>query len=47
MEKQLALIPAGTTEWHIDQKTRDAARAGLEQARQALEAAIRRAGIAA
>ena len=47
MEKQLALIPGGTSEWRIDPKTRETARVGLAQAREALEAAIRRAGSAA
>ena len=47
MEKQLALIPSGTPDWHIDRKTRETARVGLAQAREALEAAIRRAGAAA
>jgi len=47
MEKQLALIPTGNADWRIDRKTREVARAGLAQAREALEAAVRRAGAAA
>ena len=43
METQLALITTGTQDWRIDRKTREAARVGLAQAREALEAAVRRA----
>jgi len=47
MDTQLALITTGAPEWRIDPKTRQAAKVGLAQAREALEAAIRRAGAAA
>ncbi len=42
MEEQLVLIEAPEPEWRLDERTREAGRRGVEQAREALKEAARR-----
>ena len=42
MERQLVLIDENPPEWQIDDETRAIGRAGIAEARQALQAALQR-----
>ena len=42
MEEQLVLIEGPEPEWRLDERTREAGRRGVEQAREALREASRR-----
>ena len=46
MERQLVLLDENPPEWRIDDETRAIGRAGIAEARQALQAALQRAGSA-
>lgn len=43
MEQQLTLVDPGERSWELDDHTREIGRRGLQQARQALQKASRRA----
>jgi hypothetical protein len=46
MERQLVLLDENPPEWHIDDETRAIGRAGIAEARQALQAALARSASA-
>ena len=43
MERQLALLEVNQKEWKLDERTREVGKQGVEQAREALQRALREA----
>jgi len=41
MERQLALLEVNQKEWKLDERTREVGKQGVEQAREALQQALR------